>query len=202
MATTTNYSWSTPDNTGLVKDGALNIRTLGSAIDTTLFTALGGNYPGLRLIKKQTIGTGVSSVAVTDAYSATYSAYKIVIVGGVSSASATDLTIINTGSTSSYAYSLIYLPWGGSIQSITSGSTSNYPFAGHGSSNVLRLNCDVFNPFTATNTQFMANYVSGSVFGTSGCLHSVNTSYTGFTITPASGTLTGGTIYVYGYGAS
>ena len=36
MATTTNYGWSTPDDTGYVKDGALNIRTLGSAIDTTL----------------------------------------------------------------------------------------------------------------------------------------------------------------------
>lgn len=35
MATTTNYSWSTPDDTSLVKDGAAAIRTLGSSIDTT-----------------------------------------------------------------------------------------------------------------------------------------------------------------------
>lgn len=35
MATTTNYGWTTPDDTGLVKDGAANIRTLGSSIDTT-----------------------------------------------------------------------------------------------------------------------------------------------------------------------
>ena len=35
MATTTNYSWTTPDDTDLVKDGASAIRTLGSAIDTT-----------------------------------------------------------------------------------------------------------------------------------------------------------------------
>jgi hypothetical protein len=35
MATTTNYSWSTPDDTDLVKDGAAAIRTLGSSIDTT-----------------------------------------------------------------------------------------------------------------------------------------------------------------------
>jgi len=35
MATTTNYSWTTPDDTGLVKDGASAIRTLGTAIDTT-----------------------------------------------------------------------------------------------------------------------------------------------------------------------
>jgi len=35
MATTTNYSWTTPDDTGLVKDGASAIRSLGTAIDTT-----------------------------------------------------------------------------------------------------------------------------------------------------------------------
>jgi hypothetical protein len=37
MATTTNYSWSTPDDTALVKDGAAAIRSLGTAIDTTVF---------------------------------------------------------------------------------------------------------------------------------------------------------------------
>jgi hypothetical protein len=35
MATTTNYSWTTPDDTALVKDGASAIRTLGSSVDTT-----------------------------------------------------------------------------------------------------------------------------------------------------------------------
>jgi hypothetical protein len=35
MATTTNYGWTTPDATALVKDGAAAIRTLGSSVDTT-----------------------------------------------------------------------------------------------------------------------------------------------------------------------
>ena len=35
MATTTNYSWTTPDDTGLVKDGASAIRSLGTSVDTT-----------------------------------------------------------------------------------------------------------------------------------------------------------------------
>lgn len=35
MATTTNYSWTTPDDTSLVKDGAAAIRSLGTSIDTT-----------------------------------------------------------------------------------------------------------------------------------------------------------------------
>lgn len=36
MATTTNYSWATPEDTDLVKDGAAAIRTLGSSADTTV----------------------------------------------------------------------------------------------------------------------------------------------------------------------
>jgi hypothetical protein len=35
MATTTNYGWTTPDDTGLVKDGAAAIRSLGTSVDTT-----------------------------------------------------------------------------------------------------------------------------------------------------------------------
>ena len=37
MATTTNYGWTTPDDTALVKDGAAAIRTLGTAVDTTTY---------------------------------------------------------------------------------------------------------------------------------------------------------------------
>ena len=35
MANTTSFGWETPDNTDLVKDGALAIRTLGESIDTS-----------------------------------------------------------------------------------------------------------------------------------------------------------------------
>lgn len=42
MATTTNFNWSTPDDTALVKDGAAAIRTLGSSIDTSMADLKGG----------------------------------------------------------------------------------------------------------------------------------------------------------------
>jgi hypothetical protein len=42
MANTTNFGWETPDDTDLVKDGAAAIRTLGSAIDTSLMDLEGG----------------------------------------------------------------------------------------------------------------------------------------------------------------
>jgi hypothetical protein len=42
MATTTNYAWTTPDDTALVKDGAAAIRSLGTSIDTTVFNNASG----------------------------------------------------------------------------------------------------------------------------------------------------------------
>ena len=46
MATTTNYGWSTPDDTDLVKDGAAAIRTLGSSIDTSVKALSPGTTAG------------------------------------------------------------------------------------------------------------------------------------------------------------
>lgn len=42
MATTTNFGWTTPNDTDQVKDGALAIRTLGNGIDTSLVDLKGG----------------------------------------------------------------------------------------------------------------------------------------------------------------
>ncbi len=65
MATTTNYGWTTPDDTALVKDGAAAIRTLGSSIDTTLKTQIDAQIPDSLLTTKGDIiaATGASTPA-------------------------------------------------------------------------------------------------------------------------------------------
>lgn len=45
MPTTTNYGWTTPADTDLVKDGASAIRTLGNSIDSTLKTQIDAQIP-------------------------------------------------------------------------------------------------------------------------------------------------------------
>ena len=42
MATTTNFGWATPDDTDYVKNGAAAMRTLGSAIDSSMGDLKGG----------------------------------------------------------------------------------------------------------------------------------------------------------------
>lgn len=50
MPTTTNFGWTTPADTDLVKDGAAAIRTLGSGVDTS-FVDLKGGTTGQYLTK-------------------------------------------------------------------------------------------------------------------------------------------------------
>ena len=77
MATTTNYGWTTPDNTDLVKDGALAIRTLGSAIDTSMNTALGTKKAGMVLLNTTSF-SGVSSFSLpANTFSSTYDNYLV-----------------------------------------------------------------------------------------------------------------------------
>ena len=62
MATTTNYSWTTPDDTDLVKDGAAAIRTLGSSADTTVKNLNPGTTAGD--IDYYTSGTAKARVGI------------------------------------------------------------------------------------------------------------------------------------------
>jgi len=204
MATTTNYSWTTPDNTAYVKDGASAIRTLGSSVDTTLFTALGGTYPGLRLVKKQTIGSGVSSVAVTSAFSATYENYLIVVSGGASSSNGT-INFQLTGATTSYYWGMNYVSYGTtSPLALTGNNVSNWSYIGFANVNGLTASINVNSPFLTKYTTITAGVPSETYSGSTNGVHRANTSYTGFSLIHdvGGGTFTGGTIYVYGYGAS
>jgi hypothetical protein len=203
MATTANYSWSTPDNTSYVKDGAQSIRTLGSSVDTTLFTALGGAYPGLRLVKKQTIGSAVASIVVSDAFSATYENYKIIISGGASSATTYFSLKLGSANTQYYQARQTLNYAANTTNFGTDNNSSQWTIVGAllGAGGIAG-SFELINPFSAKYTGLNAQDMRDDFGGTAIGVQRQTNSYTGFTITPASGTITGGTIYVYGYGIS
>lgn len=159
------------------------------------------NPGGFDLILTQTIGTAVSSVTVSNAFSATYTNYKIVITGGVGStgsylglklgATATNYYAGRTGTT--YANTA-------STDGLSNGAS--FTRAGDGSVNGFHMNLDVFAPFLAQYTFVGGTYTDLNTAGGAGVYSGMlnnTTSYTDFTITPSAGTLTGGTISVYGY---
>jgi hypothetical protein len=202
MATTTpNYGWDVPTSTDYVKDGAVAIETLGDDIDATLWTALGGDYPGLRLVKKQTIGSAVSSVTVTGAFSATYNAYKIIVTGG-SCGSQASVTMQLGSTTTGYYEARPNCTFAGVVSANATNNGASFNIGQVYSTGAL-VNDEVMNPFLATATQHATSLFSG---GTSrmdqsfGYLNN-STSYTAFTL-GFSEAVTGGTIYVYGYGMS
>jgi hypothetical protein len=79
MSTTSAYGWNIPDNTDLVKDGALAIRTLGNAIDTSMNTALGTRKAGMVLLNTTSFSAVSSISAPADSFTSTYANYKILL---------------------------------------------------------------------------------------------------------------------------
>jgi hypothetical protein len=202
MATVTPiYNWPVPTSTDYVKDGATAIEALGDAIDAT---SAGANMAGLVLVKAQTVGSGVSSQAVTSCFNATYDQYKVVL-SGVSFSTSTTLSFQLTGLTSGYNNTLIYQNLGtATVIGAASGAASSFNYAGNTVAGSVSTIGDitVYNPFNAGRKLFEAMWSEqnvGSSVGRSSGLNLSTTSYSGCTITPAAGTMTGGVIAVYGY---
>jgi hypothetical protein len=188
---------ATPDRLGV---GANN--TVLTA-DSTTATGLKWSSPsgGLTLVKTQTIGSAVSSVTVTDAFSATYDNYLIIVSSG--SGSVNSNTQLTLGSTASGYY------LGGYYLTTTSATlngynTSNTTFwsGTYYSTTAHSGHINLQNPFLTKNTTFNSILIGASTSNYfanyTGYLNDT-TSYTAFTLTAAGGTLTGGTIRVYGY---
>jgi hypothetical protein len=158
---------------------------------------------GLQLIKKQEIGSGVASVEVTGAFSATYDNYLIILSGGVGS-TATGINLTLGATVTGYYRGGNFTSFGSTtVTGVASANASNWQSTGVATTTSLDARVELFDPFLAKNTKFRGSYASALTTGESlvqqGFLNNT-TSYTDFTFTKASGTLTGGTIYVYGYG--
>lgn len=157
---------------------------------------------GLELISSTTIGNAVSSVAISNVFSSTYDNYRVIISGGA-------------GSTNNYlnmqmgATTTGYYAWG------VSGTYNSNTVTGDGESNVANFRyvaaystnsiwgvVDLSGPNLAKNTHYnaaisLSNTIDAALWY-NGYLADT-TQYTGFTLLAISGTITGGTVKVYGY---
>jgi hypothetical protein len=165
-----------------------------------VLTAAAMDSIGLWLVKTQTVGAGVSSVVVTDAFNDNFTNYRIVYTNIIGSTNANMLLQLSGITTSVYVS-------GGSFTSYLSAVLSGFGPAASDSWVVGALGAgssfgsiDVYSPkktaqkaFTGACTSNVNQYqFSGSCTSTA---QSVS-----FTMTSTAGvTLTGGTIRVYGY---
>jgi hypothetical protein len=218
------FSWVAQDDSNAIQNAIVDAKgdLIGAtAADTPARLAVGTNgqvltadsaeatglkwasaTAGLTLIKTQTIGSAVTSVNVTSAFSSTYDNYKIIVSGGV--ASGLCQLHLKLGSTvANYNQFQMYGGYGGATI-IGGGQINGAAFNGSGAGTTasLTLDVDLQNPNAAKNTHAKSNWAqsstSGNIIWNAGYLADT-TQYTDFTITASAGTLTGGTIRVYGY---
>lgn len=166
-----------------------------------------GASAGMTLVSATTIGSAVGSVTVSGAFSATYDAYKIVVTGGAGSTNQALTLTLGSASTGYYASyfrtsSFSSATYDGQI--LNNGSGWNE--SGYGTTSGLGMNIELQSPFLAKTTILSGAYQRGNTtavgMGTISGMLNDTTSYTAFTITPATGTMTGGTVRVYGYANS
>jgi hypothetical protein len=154
---------------------------------------------GYSLIKSQAIGSSVTAVTVTGAFSTTYDVYQIVVTGGVASAQ-TGMKLQLGSATANYRYGLIYQVFTAStVLGASANNVAAIDFVGGATTNRLNAFITVADPFLTRNTSITAPYVIGTEAGTVSGVLNDSTSYTAFTLSAISaGNWTGGTIYVYG----
>jgi hypothetical protein len=148
-----------------------------------------------------TIGSAVSSVAVAGAFSSLYENYLIIMSSPTFSADAAISIILGASVTGYYGFLTLGDATTSTVQGAGRNNTAQLNWVGGGrSGQVGQARVEVIGPFIAQHTKFLNGaYQNGNLYGTMQGEHRVSTSYTGFTLFPDSGTLTGGTITVYGY---
>jgi hypothetical protein len=177
--------------------------------DSSTATGLAWSAPasgaGLTLVKTHTIGSGVTSATVSDAFSSTYDNYLITINGGVASEGITlDLQLGST-TTGYFSFGAYGNPNSSSLNGDNYNNITKYRVGGSGDTNALSGRIEVQNPNLAKVTFF---YSQSARSGTQGVnliyagSETSTTQHTAFTLLASSGTMTGGTIRVYGYSNS
>lgn len=206
MPNTVNYSFPTPADTDLVKNGADAIRDLGDAVDTAMNTALGTKKSGLVLLNTTSF-SAVSSQSINDVFSATYLHYVLVLT-----AISTNDTDINfrwrvsgaDNSTSNYSWAQAgTFATTGTFSGGNANNAAQFRITGSNAANSQKFGTyTLYNPFATDTSGFTghlsyssgtANYFAGSIGGG----FNGTTSFTGFTIYPTAGTITG-SLSVYG----
>lgn len=166
-----------------------------TASDTNTYLA----NSGLVYVKSQTIGSGVASVTVTDAFNSTYDAYKIVATN-VSASSGGTASFALGGIGTGWFGNLVYSGFvSGAVLSSGYNNVANITHAAATNTLSLILNAEIINPFLAKAKYFSSQFIDTTNAGNVVASNSQTTSATAFTITLVAGTLTGGQITVYGF---
>lgn len=207
MTVNSGYGFPYPLSSEPVANGASNIQSLADAVDSKmgLFKviptgAIGGTVTSDGDVS---VNSAVGSVTVQGAFSALYDNYLISYSGGKGSTGHVHGIQLQTsgGVTSSAAYyggfatySYANAPTGAGFSNSTA-----FAYCGGGESTWSAIWATLIDPFKAEFTKGSYPVYYGSYAGQVAAVHALATSYSNFVVTPSVGTMTGGTIRIYGY---
>ena len=161
-------------------------------------TAVGNS--GLVYITSATIGSGVTTASVANCFSSTYDNYFITVTGGSNAGGSAVLQLQLGSATTNYNYQLIYADWGSTVSGSGSTTGGNFSYVGSGNADGLFASVILRSPNLAKWTSMSTDASrTPNYWGVAGGVKKDTTQYTGFTIITDTGTMTGGTIAVYGY---
>jgi hypothetical protein len=156
---------------------------------------------GLVLITTQTVGSGVSSVTVSNAFSSTFYNYRVVLSSMLTSVAAIMRFTFVSQTGNFYGNRLKVVSSATTVTSINTGAGGlSYAEIGlGGTSRQGFVSLDVYSPYVDRRKGITGNYSGSGENGFVGYEENSTNAYTGFVLTPASGVFNGGQIYVYGY---
>ena len=157
---------------------------------------------GLVYVKEQAIGsTPVSSIAVTSAFSSTYDDYRIIISGVLGTVNNDTFLMQMTGSTgSTYKSTSFYMIYNNAaFNGVAFATSTSFRIGWTNNSTDMNYALDLLGPFAARPTFFKCDGANSTISFSNSGEDTSSSSCTGFTLTPSSGTIAGGTIFVYGY---
>ena len=168
-----------------------------------VLTAAQMNSVGMWLISKTTIGSAVATVTTGTVFSSEFDNYRVIIRGIKTSVTAN--LVINFGATTTGYYGSMYYDayTGAAFGAIRRNNGANL-YCGISETTLSEqvTSMDIANPFLASSTSINGGYYGQTYSGWFGGTQASTTSFTTLTIKPDGGTMTGGTITVYGYRSS
>ena len=153
---------------------------------------------GLTYISATTIGSAVSTVIVSSCFSTTYDNYRIVISGANFSTLCGVKIGMNSSTGSTYSTANMNMVYSSTtITGEAANNTTTFSIAtGQGPTSI---SFDLINPFATASTQYFAQSAGDTYVSWRSGRDSALISNTGFTMSMTGGTVTGGTITVFGY---
>jgi hypothetical protein len=130
---------------------------------------------------------------VSDAFSATYDSYLIVLAGGTCTGE-TNIGLQLGSKTSGYKSQLVYASWNATLVAFGGTASPNVQYVASGGTSGMQGTIQVSNPFLAKNTFVSGNWNAQSDTGFASGQTADTTSYTAFTMVLGGGTITGGTV--------